>query len=98
MGAQTAKVLKWWLATIVVVSVVGFGIEFVSTAGDGRLHVHCDERCRFEGADCRPGGELAMSREPGDRVIEVFDPDHEGGWRPVTVTVRKGETTTFRCR
>jgi len=92
------NVLEWWLSTIAVVSIVGFGIQLFLERDDGRLHVKCEHRCRFDGMDCRPGGEVAMSKPPGEHVIEVFDPEHEAGWRPVTVTVRQGETTTFHCR
>ncbi len=92
------RALKWWLTTVVVISTVGFGVQWIATRDQGTLEIHCDHRCRFEGMDCRPGGSVAGSYDPGRYVIEVFDPKAPGGWRPEAAEVRRAHTTVFHCR
>lgn len=88
------------LGVVAIVATVGITLvmDSVESRDSGRLEIECDHRCRFDGVDCRPGGSVADSRAPGAYDIEVFDPDAPGGWRIETVTVRRGETTTFHCR
>jgi hypothetical protein len=81
-----------------VLSALGFGIQLLVTRDQGTLEIHCHHRCRFQGMDCRPGGAVSGSYDPGQYEIEVFDPKAPGGWRLERARVERDKTTVFRCR
>lgn len=93
---------RWLLVGGTIVAIAGvLGVQLVFEASarrtQGTLDVTCRQRCRYGGAECLPGGAWRASVDPGQYTIDVFDPDSPSRWRPVTATVRLGETTHFVC-
>lgn len=94
-GHREVRVVGLILAVAAVVQ-----ITWMLWAGhtQGLLLLECRTRCRFQNAECLPGGKIRMNLDPGDYTIEVWRPQGDGRlWHPHTFTITRGETTTFTC-
>jgi hypothetical protein len=85
-----------------VIAVVAIGgqvaLELYAHMAQGFLEVRCSHRCRFDGAECLPGGSYRMSLDPGRYMLEVFDPSQASGWRPVPFQIEQGAAVSIECR
>jgi len=61
-----------------------------------QLEIDCRGRCRVDGADCLPGGNIRIYLAPGEnRVVELWVAP--GRWRAERLTVSQGERRVFVC-
>ncbi len=102
-GGSTSKPRKGWamyLVFLVPVAalLIGVGLEALVETSGGRVHFRAEQRCKFQGGELLPGGEMSMSLAPGEYVIEIFDPTADGGWRADVFEVREGQARDYVCR
>lgn len=101
---QPAPSVAWWRRPpFMLATVIGLGglaqvaLLLHASHAQGTLELDCRARCRFQGAECLPGGNVSMALEPGDYTVDVWSPHGEALWAPRTATVRIGERTRFVC-
>ncbi|MBO6940548.1 MAG: hypothetical protein JJ863_36580 [Deltaproteobacteria bacterium] len=104
-GASTSAATppkKWSLYLVLLVPAValliGVGLEALMGSGGNRVHFRVEQRCKFQGAEMLPGAEMSMTLDPGEYVVEIFDPTVDGGWRTDTFEVREGRARDYVCR
>jgi hypothetical protein len=87
------------IATLIVAGAAGSLVfRHVASQNQGTLELRAEQRCRFQGMEILPGGEMSIGLDPGPYSIEVWSPDAEDHWEPREVLLVKDETTTFVCR
>lgn len=80
---------------------LGAAAASVTAATLSRLHltqleIDCRGRCRVDGADCMPGGNIRIYLAPGeDKVVQLWVAP--GKWRVEQLTVPRGERRVFVC-
>lgn len=98
---------RWWRkhrrrVMLVGVALAGFAVFFavavVSSRGQGMLELRCEQRCKFGGMECLPGGAMDSPMDPGTYTIEVLAPTGPNAWVTHTFTIEEDATTTFVCR
>lgn len=82
----------------ILAMVVAFGMEAMMTSGGPQVTFRSEQRCKFQGMELLPGAEMTMALEPGEYVVQVFDPAVEGMWRSDIFEVREGQATRYVCR
>ena len=100
--AATQPKKRWPIYLVFLLPVValglGVGLEALTGVMGSRVHFRSEQRCKFQGGELLPGGEMSMVLSPGEYIVEVFDPSVEGGWRTETFEVREGQSLTYVCR
>jgi hypothetical protein len=83
-----------------LVAIVGIqlAISTIASRVQGTLQLECQQRCRFDGMECLPGGSMQMTLDEGTYQIEVWARSGSALWLPQTFQIVTGETTRFVCR
>jgi hypothetical protein len=84
------------VGVIVVVAAQAI-LLLVASRVQGTLVLECRTRCRFQGAECLPGGSVRMSLDEGTYPIEIWAPAGPDRWLPRTLAITTGATTRFVC-
>ncbi len=97
----------WWqrrrrtvvlaLGAIAIVGAGQLALLVIADRTQGTLSLDCQGRCRFQGAECLPGGEVRMTLDPGAYTIDVWTGAEGAPWSPRTFAIAVGETTDFIC-
>jgi hypothetical protein len=99
LSAETKRWRNIFIVAFLVLAVLGGVVAYVvSDRTQGTLELECQTRCRFQGAECLPGGSRLSPLDPGDYTIEIWTATGEAKWRPEHFTIRVGETTRFVCK
>lgn len=82
----------------ILATVVAFGMEAMMEPSGGRVELRAERRCKFQGAELLPGAAMTMNLDPGEYVVQIFDPDVAGMWRSDVFEIREGEAQSYVCR
>lgn len=87
------------IAAFIIIGIAGTSLIASLLQGDeSRLDVTCEYRCKFDGADCLPGGAWSAALPPGRHQILVWNPALDGKWESQEITMVAGEDQQFTCR
>lgn len=111
-SSGTKSRIRWWYALspetrqtltfLAVAIVLGAAVQVIllwyADNTQGWLTVQCEYRCRFQGAECLPGGSFQMALDPGTYTIEIWNPDLPESWERQPVEVARGKERVLLCR
>lgn len=92
------RVMFGVLGTVLGLGAVFTVVELLHQRGKAWVHVKCVHRCKVEGMDCRPPGEVGSWQSPGTYTVQAYDPDAPGGWTDVSIELAEGDNVTLECK
>ena len=96
--AKRKRFLLIGAGAVVAIAIVQLAILFIASKVQGTLILECEQRCRFQGLECLPGGSSRQSLAEGTYEIEIWAASGSALWIPKTFAIKTGETTTYVCR